>query len=575
MKSVVAYDEDGKPLVGAKAIAWEKETRMSGYRHVKRVIGNGSTFLSKDTRRVVPHLAPPTIKIPPKVKKMKVDPPPLLLEGDAKVNPSKLFALRPNVDGSRDMISPETVSSEILKTLIEAARIHIGKTITRAVVGVPAHFHDAQREATIRAANMAGIEKVQLLREPEAAALAYGLGHGQKKEELVLVFDLGGGTYDVSILLIEDRFTQIVCSAGDPKLGGSDFDATMTRLITRLSNSHCDSEVSNNKLVQVAEAVRIYLSNRRSAKLAIPISEEGWSGLVNPASVILDANEPFVNNANNQTHRFIEIPRDQAEKEWEGDLQRLLPPLREAAIMAGAMLPGDSSPVLVEEAREAMATSAEAIFEDFYEDDKSERASNTDRTLLDWQAAKRAQRRGRRKSRIVGRNQKEFRKESKKALAKVTGKGKIMKQGISGRPIDRVVLVGGATRMPCIGRLVSRLLGIQPQKTIDPDEAIALGCAVQVGVLDGNDSVGTVLNPMQAALLRFLAKEREREAKQALSAEPLRDHDPELESDDFEASLDREFSRGDPSSFQDYVDKFSDESEDDESDTLGKPKRGL
>lgn len=218
MKSVVAYDEQDNPLVGTEALEWEAKTKISAYRHVKRVIGTGSTFLKKEIIEVVPHLIPTgnfAEKIFKKGKEISLG---KMLQ-DAEENPTMLKSLRRNSDGKFDKVSPVTVSAAILERLLEVARSHTKKSITRAVIGVPAYFNDAQKNATIQAAEKAGIEKVKLLTEPEAAALAYGLDKGSKTEELVLVFDLGGGTYDVSILLVSKGFTEIVCTSGNAQLG--------------------------------------------------------------------------------------------------------------------------------------------------------------------------------------------------------------------------------------------------------------------------------------------------------------------------------------------------------------------
>jgi molecular chaperone DnaK (HSP70) len=160
---------------------------------------------------------------------------------DAQENPTKLY-LPPNDEGNRLTVTPEFISCQILKKLFEAAEKHTGQKVDRAVIGVPAYFHDEQRDATIRACHMAGVEKVRLLREPEAAALSYGVGKEQigqgDMDELVLVFDLGGGTYDVSMLVVGGGLTEVISTSGNVVLGGSDFDYRIAQYFSKILRQH-------------------------------------------------------------------------------------------------------------------------------------------------------------------------------------------------------------------------------------------------------------------------------------------------------------------------------------------------
>jgi hypothetical protein len=131
---------------------------------------------------------------------------------------------------------------------------------------------------------------------------------------------------------------------------------------------------------------------------------------------------------------------------------------------------------------------------------------------LDTKAAKKMQQKGRKKARHVAKEERKYRAESRKVIETLP-ETRVRADGISGRPISRVVLVGGATRMPAIGRLISALTGVVPQKTVNPDEAVALGCAVHVGVLDGKEELGTVLTPMQAAILRAVVEKQRRDGQ--------------------------------------------------------------
>ncbi len=517
IKSVVAFDESGTPLVGKEALEWERKSNISAYRHVKRIIGTGVNSLSKETSEVVPHLISNGESSwgTKKYKKKK-----LTLERviqDAKENPTMLSSLQKGSNGKYDNVSPEVVSAAILKRLLQVATDFTQKTITRAVIGVPAYFNDEQREATIRAAKIAGVEKVKLLREPEAAALAYGVDKNSQEEELVLVFDLGGGTYDVSMLLIEKGLTEIICTSGDAQLGGSNFDAKIAKRIAATVNKFSRSEECSDMMVRAAESIRIYLSNNRNVEIALPTTHDGWIKLGDPNAIILNDNETFETGTSNSTHLFLRWSRKDVETFCLDELLKLLRPIREVAIMAGALLPGDARPSVVDSAFEMQEEFLDG--EKFYDDDSYQGNDDVPSELpqksfeLDVKAAQKAQQKGRKKARLVAKEERKYRAESLKAADAPTAAAevRIRADGISGRPIGRVVLVGGATRMPAIGRLLSALTGTIPQRTVDPDEAVALGCAVHVGILDGNQAMGTVLNPMQAAILRAVVEKKRRE----------------------------------------------------------------
>lgn len=516
MKSVVAFDESGKPLVGNDALEWERKTSISAYRHVKRVIGTGVNFLSKETCEVVPHLIP-TAKSASSGKKSKKKSTLQRILQDAKENPTMLVSLQKGEDGKYNSVSPEAVSAAILRRLLDVAKDHTSKKITRAVIGVPAYFDDEQREATIRAANLAGVEKVKLLREPEAAALAYGVDKDSQEEEFVLVFDLGGGTYDVSVLLVEKGLTEIVCTSGNAQLGGSNFDGKIAKQIAGLVSNCCRSEDSSDMIIRAAESIRIYLSNNRRVEVALPTTEEGWRNLGDPDLVIVGNDETFEPGTSNSTHTFVRWTRREVESFCLDELSDLLRPIREVAIMAGALLPGDARPSVADSATEMQ----EAFLDggSFYEDDADADGISAEvqpkAAEFDFKDAKKAQQKGRQKARQIAKEERKYREESRKANEEPTAitDTRIRADGITGRPIRRVVLVGGATRMPAVGRLISALTGCTPQKTVDPDEAVALGCAVHVGVLDGRQEMGTVLNPMQAALLRAVVEKQRRDGE--------------------------------------------------------------
>ena len=545
MKSVVAFDSKyndndnddsvnfSHALVGNEAIEWEQQHEENVYRHVKRVIGTSINHITKETKAVVPHLvlADDTdddyddysnsknkgkkTRYSQKKKKKKASLEKILKDADAF--PTRLYSLNESSPDKNQpsYISPEYISSCILQRLLMVASEHTGNTITRAVIGVPAYFNDAQRDATVRAANACGIEKVKLLREPEAAALAYGVDKdSDEEEELVLVFDLGGGTYDVSVLMVEKGLTEIVCTSGNSQLGGTNFDAKIAQHVSKLVDGCCKTEESTGMILRAAELIRIYLSNNRIAHLALPLTEEGWLELQEVRDVIVTpsatAEDDTTTGSSNSTHVFHEISRKDMERICAKEFQDLIRPIREVAIMAGALLPGDTRPSIAESAIK-MDLDAKQFYDDDDDDDNDDdKAGDDESVVVDIRSAKKMQQNGRKKARQVAKQERKYREESRKVQDRLPDE-KVRADGISGRPISRIVLVGGATRMPTIGRIISSLTGVVPQRTVDPDEAVALGCAVHVGVLDGDEEAGVVLNPMKAALLRAVIDKERRE----------------------------------------------------------------
>ena len=572
-------DDDGTTTVwvGREAIAREVDHPLGTYRNIKRVIGVGATNV-QDIASVVPNLIvrqqddddyddPSALfsgnkkrkrgrnnnKRKKKKKKKKPRRETLVQKiENARTNPALIYGV-PDNDGRRNVLRPEELSSHIVRKLVETAQDFTGQKVNRAVIGVPAYFNDAQREATTRAAELAGVARVKLLREPEAAALAYGVGKDQigqgEMEELVLVFDLGGGTYDVSILLVGDGLTEVLSTSGDAKLGGSDFDLRIAEHLAKELVKNGGPEQRNilkegteaaDSMVRAAEAVRIHLSNNRNAVLALPRTSQGWATLAHPHDIILgnDWNDELL-SGQNTTHFHYQLARSTMEGICRDLFESLLRPIREVAIVSGALLPGDSRPSVVEAAlameaefEEAMSASGMGqplVFDDFYAaEEEKELAAQTaiadpqdvadiDPDILlqlqqvDMKERKKAQQRGRRKARNVAKQEKKFRAEKRRVNAASSSNARVI-DGIGGRPIARVVLVGGATRMPAIGRLLAAVTGVVPQRTVNPDEAVALGCAVKVGVLDGDDDLGlTVLNPMQAAIMRAIAEQQQQE----------------------------------------------------------------
>lgn len=409
--SIVSFSTN-PPLVGKAALPFFLSHPYQTYRNAKRSIGLGSN---------------PSLPLSERLE-------------DARSNPIRL--------GDK---LPEEISARVISYLLENVKA------TRAVVGVPAYFDDAQREATQRAVEASGIEKVKLLREPEAAALAYGI-RGEE-EGLVICFDLGGGTYDVSVLEVGGGVVEVVATGGDAALGGCDFDERIGKWMARQVGIKAFDATS-----RCAEAVRIRLSRDNEVNLALPVTKTAWE----------QAGDVLLENGQippPDTH-LCTLTRSAMEVLCKKEIHALSRPLREVAILAGALLPGDAAPGAIP-----------------YTKPKS---------------LKKQQQQGRKRARDLATKEKAFRKEKRDAGDSTQ---KVL-DGIHGRPIQKVVLVGGATKMPVVRRLIRTITGIDPMRSVDPDEAVALGCAVQVGLLDGEDVQNTVevMNPMKAAILRALAE---------------------------------------------------------------------
>jgi molecular chaperone DnaK len=290
------------------------------------------------------------------------------------------FDVAPGPDGTArfeirgKQYAPEEVSALVLRKLVEDAGKFLGEKVTEAVITVPAYFNDAQRQATKDAGKIAGLEVLRIINEPTAAALAYGLD--RKSSETVLVFDLGGGTFDVSILDVGDGVFEVRATSGDTHLGGDDFDR---RLVDYLAdefeqengiNLRNDSQALQ-RLFEAAEKAKVELSSVTQAQINLPF-------------VTADANGP--------KHLVTTVMRSTFEQITADLVERTLKPVEQAM-----------------------------------------------------------------------------------ADAKVTASD-----------IDEVILVGGSTRMPAVQNLVRRLTdGKDPNMTVNPDEVVAVGAAIQAAILKG------------------------------------------------------------------------------------------
>ncbi|MEG4324835.1 molecular chaperone DnaK [Microcoleus sp. herbarium5] len=341
--SVVAYAKNGDQLVGQIAKRQAVMNAENTFYSVKRFIG-----------RRVDEVAHETTEVSYKVLKVGNS---LKLDCPAR---GKQFA-------------PEEISAQVLRKLVEDASKYLGETVTQAVITVPAYFNDSQRQATKDAGKIAGIEVLRIINEPTAAALAYGLD--KKSNETILVFDLGGGTFDVSILEVGDGVFEVLATSGDTHLGGDDFDKKIVDFIANEFQRAEGIDLRKDKqalqrLTEAAEKAKIELSSVTQAEINLP---------------------------------FITATQD-GPKHLDTTLTR-------------------------------------AKFEELCSD------------LID-------------RSRIPVENAIRDAKLDKSA-------------------INEVVLVGGSTRIPAVQELVKKLLGKDPNQTVNPDEVVAVGAAIQAGVLSG------------------------------------------------------------------------------------------
>jgi molecular chaperone DnaK len=289
-----------------------------------------------------------------------------------KVVPGPNDAVRFDIMGK--LYSPEEISAQVLRKLADDATKYLGEKVIEAVITVPAYFNDAQRQATKDAGQIAGLKVLRIINEPTAAALSYGLD--KKKNETILVFDLGGGTFDVSILDVGDGVFEVKATSGDTHLGGDDFDKRIVNWLAEEFQRDHGIDLRKDRqglqrLTEAAEKAKVELSSLMETHISLPF-------------ITADANGP--------KHLDTHLTRAKFEQLTQDLVDRCIGPVKQAL--------GD---------------------------------------------------------------------------AKLTD-----------RDIDEIILVGGATRMPSVQALVRRLLnGKEPNQSVNPDEVVAVGAAIQAGVLAG------------------------------------------------------------------------------------------
>ena len=342
--SIVAYTKKQELLVGQIAKRQAVINPANTFFSVKRFIGSKENEISQDAKQ-----------LPYKVLKDS--------NGNIKINCSSL----------NKEFSPEEISAQVLRKLINDASLYLGQEVTQAVITVPAYFNDSQRQATMDAGKIAGIEVLRIINEPTAASLAYGLD--KKQNETILVFDLGGGTFDVSILEVGDGIFEVLSTAGDTNLGGDDFDNVLVNwLVNDFKN------IENINLTEDIQALQRLTEAAEKAKMELSTIEKTTIHL------------PFITaDKTGPKHIETELSRDKFEELCQQLIQRCKVPVEKALTDA--------------------------------------RLEKSD--------------------------------------------------------INEVVLVGGSTRIPAIQNLVESLTDKKPNQSVNPDEVVAIGAAIQAGILAG------------------------------------------------------------------------------------------
>src|SRR5262245_46872597 len=343
--SVTAFTESGERLIGIQAARQAITKPTHTYYAVKRLIGRSfDDPITKRDMELVPYRI---VKGP---------------NGDAWIQ------------GRDKQYAPSEISAFVLQKMKQTAEDYLGEPVTQAVITVPAYFNDAQRQATKDAGKIAGLEVLRIINEPTAAALAYGLDKQQNKT--IAVYDLGGGTFDISILEIGDGVFEVRSTNGDTFLGGEDFDIRILNYLADEFKKQNGVDLRQDKLAlqrlkEVAEQAKKELSSRTEFDVSVPF-------------ISMDANR-------NPLHLNMKITRAKYEALVDDLVQKTLGPCKAA----------------------------------------------------------------------------------------------LKDAGLNASQIQEVVLVGGMTRMPKIQQVVKEFFGREPHKGVNPDEVVAVGAAIQAGVLQG------------------------------------------------------------------------------------------
>nr|YP_007947844.1 heat shock protein 70 [Neoporphyra haitanensis]AGG37093.1 heat shock protein 70 [Neoporphyra haitanensis] len=341
--SVVAYTKSGDKLVGQIARRQAVINPENTFYSVKRFIGRKQNEISQEIRQT---------------------------SYNVKTSGSSIKIACPALDKD---FAPEEISAQVLRKLVEDASTYLGETVTQAVITVPAYFNDSQRQATKDAGKIAGLDVLRIINEPTAASLSYGLD--KQNNETILVFDLGGGTFDVSVLEVGDGVFEVLSTSGDTHLGGDDFDQQIVEWLIKDFKQNEGIDLAKDRqalqrLTEAAEKAKIELSNLTQTEINLPFITATQDG---------------------PKHLEKTVTRGKFEELCSNLIDKCSIPVNNAL-----------------------------------KDAKLEASS-----------------------------------------------------------IDEVVLVGGSTRIPAIQQMVKRLIGKDPNQSVNPDEVVAIGAAVQAGVLAG------------------------------------------------------------------------------------------
>ncbi len=352
--SVVAFAKNGERLVGDAAKRQAVTNPANTIYSAKRFIGRKFSEVGEESKRM----------------------PYKIVSGN-----NNDAAIEVNVDGEAKIYSPQEIASMILAKLKADAEMRLGETITQTVITVPAYFNDTQRQATKDAGSIAGLEVLRIINEPTAASLAYGLD--KKNDEKIAVYDLGGGTFDISILEIGDQVFQVKATNGDTHLGGDDWDNAIIDWVVGEFKSDSDMDLSGQpdamqRIKEEAEKAKISLSSSQNYEISLPFITADQSG---------------------PKHIKVELTRAKLEQLTDSLFERTTAPVK-------------------------------ACLKD---------------------------------------------------------------AGLNSGEIDELVLVGGMTRMPRVVETANALLGKQPNQGVNPDEVVAIGAAIQGGVLNKEEGLDSVL----------------------------------------------------------------------------------
>jgi molecular chaperone DnaK (HSP70) len=581
--SVVAYRPNGEVLVGEEASKYLAADPLNTFASIKRFMGRTFGDIMDDKQHVntvqANKFAANTYRLFDDRKKNKLR----RGTGHDSMEDGVLFSCPNTASG---VVSPVEVSAEIIKKLLTEAKSALQvHHISNAVITVPAYFLPSQCRATEEAARLAGLQKVKLLREPEAVALAYGLPQ-TLQPQIVLVFDVGGGTLDISVLEVGKGLVEVIATTGDAYLGGDDFNEVIVDwLLSQMALKYgsavkttvTDDVAAMSSLLAEAERMKVELSSKRQVT----------------TNISLDIGSVGQDKVHHVDLKSSILTRDQFERLCSPLCTRMLQPLREAALLAGVNLPGETCVPGVDDLSLYKGADSEDDNEVYESGDADDDDSDVveDGSTVEVYSQPRMDRRSgvmsradrlaeysiddlkhlslqakTNKEKVRNRMRKQLKTQTKslyhekKRLGSMpafstssslrnAAAGTYSKLSVfpGGQRIHRVILAGGASRMPLIGKFLKTMLGEDVltssssqqagagsggsseglKRYVHPDECVCAGAAVMCGVLDGNITDMNVVNSWQASIYRALAQMNEQ-------AGSIEDEDEDADDDDFD-----------------------------------------